>query len=173
MEQVTTLNAQQAAALASPTRGAVYERLASRGEATAVDVASEVGITAATALYHLRQLASVGLVVEAGERPSGKRPAVVFRPAAKQLRLPDDNAALRVPIVKTSMRKFARQLEATGGEGAHILRIAARLSPEDLATFKDMLEKAADFAKSHSSPDGEEVGWFSLACPPKRRGRVQ
>ncbi|MBS1708537.1 MAG: helix-turn-helix transcriptional regulator [Armatimonadetes bacterium] len=175
MPTTLVLNADQVAAMASPTRGIVYERLASHVEAVAADLAAETGISAATALYHLRQLVNVGLVVEVGERSTGKRPATVFRPAHRQLALPsgEEHADVRLQAMLSSLRKCKRNLEASRGKGTHILKIATRLTPDDMATFLQKLEDAADFAKSHMVREGQEVSWLSIACPPSRSKRVQ
>jgi len=174
MPDALVLNADQVAAMASPTRGAVYERLASRGEAVAVEVAEDTGVSAATALYHLRQLVSVGLVQEAGERPTGKRPATVFRPVSLRLALPsgDEDVEVRLKAVQTSLRKCKRDLEANQAKGSHVLKIATRLNADDMAAFLQKLEEAAEFAKSRLDPEGREVSWLSVVCPP-RRSRVK
>lgn len=140
----------------------------------AVEIAHDTGISAATALYHLRQLVSVGLVVEAGERATGKRPATVFRPVSQRLALPsgDEDVEVRLNAIQASLRKCKRDLEANRGKGSHVLKIATRLGAADMATFLQKLEEAASFAKSRLDPEGREVTWLSVACPPSR-SRVQ
>ncbi len=61
-------------ALAHPTRLALLDHLAEAGPATATGCGDAVGISASAASYHLRSLASWGLVEEAGGGHGRERP---------------------------------------------------------------------------------------------------
>ena len=71
-ERDLLLDASAMKALAHPTRMRLLSLLGAHGPATATQLAARVGINTGATSYHLRQLASAGLVVEDTERGNAR-----------------------------------------------------------------------------------------------------
>src|SRR5277367_4811009 len=67
-------DAQTLRALAHPVRIAIFEQLALGGAMTATEVGEQIGESATTCSFHLRQLAKYGFVEEAGGGSGRSRP---------------------------------------------------------------------------------------------------
>ena len=89
MSRPTTHEVRGAAlrAVAYPVRLEVVEALLAHQPATVEELGRALGREPKSLYHHLRPLVSVGLVLEAGERPSSKRPAKLYRLPADRLRI--------------------------------------------------------------------------------------
>lgn len=114
---------------------------------SAADLARGLGTTHANASYHLRQLAAVGAVVEAGEqrirggvaklyryphdtdRPAGARPS------------PEDRLAYARTLALEVERRLADRDDAPGH--AHASDLEGWVTPETWARAKALLEEAS------------------------------
>ncbi len=68
----TPLTSRQLKALGHPLRVQLLEMLHERGSATATMLGERVGESSGTTSYHLRQLASAGMIVDDEERSTGR-----------------------------------------------------------------------------------------------------
>ncbi len=91
--------------IASARRIELLEALMAAQPATVDDLARHLGRSPKTLYHHLRPLVDAGLVEEAGERPTSKRPATIYRLPAARLELdPDDDSS----DAREARRKIAR-----------------------------------------------------------------
>lgn len=103
-------------ALASARRIELLEALMSEQPATVEELGRHLDRDPKTLYHHLRPLLEAGLVEEAGERPTSKRPAAVYRLPADRLELdPDEDSArvreTRLKIVRSALRTAMRLQE--------------------------------------------------------------
>ena len=172
MPRETTHPIQGPALHALPYNGRLelVEALMSEQPATVEDLARFLGREPSSLYYHLRPLLEVGLVEEAGERPSARRPAKLYRLPASRLEVdPEDTSPeameVRRKMVRAVMTKALQRQEAAlddpdlvlGGRRptvVHSLRIA-RLRPRGHErVVRKLRELNALLAEEHD-PDGE------------------
>jgi DNA-binding transcriptional ArsR family regulator len=106
-------------ALASPVRRKILRYLDDHGQATSTTVAEALGESTGTTSYHLRVLASHGLITEAG--PVGRR----------------ERWWRKVPL---DLRFPAPAVDATGDERAVHRELHRQRITEDLGTIAGLLE---------------------------------
>lgn len=147
----------------------LVEALMSLQPATVQDLASFLGRDPSSLYYHLRPLLEVGLVVEAGERPTSKRSAKLYQLPASRLEIdPDDKSpealALRRKIIRAVMAKAEQRQEraladpdvSLGGPrptAMSSIRIA-RLKPAAHARVVRKLRELNALLSSQHDPDG-------------------
>lgn len=172
----SVLSADQLRSLGSPACQQVFSALRALKPASAREVAKQIGKSPATAAYHLTELTRVGLVREAGKRPSGRRPETLYEPTADRLSLPKPGTD---PLVSSLTRKavlaglrhamhgYERAAEKGLGETGliHIIRASVRLSPEDANRFIDLIAEANRFAAERQAAGGVLIQWSSLVYP--------
>lgn len=183
MAAPAVLTPQQLRALASPVRNEVYARLRSLVRASAGDLGRELGKSAESVHYHLRQLERVGLIREALRRPTARKPEIVFEATAEKVRLPDPRknpkaAELNRRAVLAGLRMVMRGYAAASERGEredpaafgsiHVLRVNLRLRDAEKRAFFEKLEEAVRFADAHRAPEGEgeRLHWHSVVYPP-------
>lgn len=171
-------------ALAYPTRIEILESLVLHQPATVEELGLALGRAPKSLYHHLKPLVAVGLIVEAGERPTSKRPAKVYRLPADQLRVdPEDRRPeameARAKISRIALRSALKwQLAALedpnvvfGGRhatvllGQRIVRLRPRGRERLLKKLAELFETLADehdesgvpFAlTAHLAPVGEK-----------------
>ncbi len=105
-------------ALANPARLRMLDVLQREGGATATDCAAVVGLTASSCSWHLRQLAAVGLVRDAGKGQDGRERRWVAATPAWQVNSdnieaePEDAEALDVAVTRALLQASDATVEA-------------------------------------------------------------
>lgn len=138
---------EQIAAMSSPLRMAILDRLEALGPCSVAELAESLERPADALYYHVRKLLDVGLLEEAGTRATSRRDEVIYGfphrrwHIAYELDDPDNVAAVN-DATASILRRAARDFE--GGlthPGAKVqgpernlwsLRLEARLGREDL-----------------------------------------
>ncbi|EKT4091055.1 TPA: helix-turn-helix transcriptional regulator [Stenotrophomonas maltophilia] len=111
----------QLAAMASPTRMAILQRLDAEGPASIRELAERLGRPATALYHHLAHLEKHGLVRITEHRDTGRRPEAVYAAAAAQLSSRD---AVRTPsgrrsLVHVATRVVAATLRAFASAATH------------------------------------------------------
>ena len=161
-----------AALRALPYNGRVelIEALMSEQPATVEDLARFLGRDPSSLYYHLRPLLAVGLVEEAGERATAKRPAKLYRLPATKLEVdPEDRSReamdVRRKLIRAVMSKALQRQEAglddpdlvLGGRRPtllHSIRIA-RLTPRGHERVVRKLRELNAVLREEHAPDGQ------------------
>jgi len=92
-EKIHHIRGRALRSLAYPARMELLEALMSEQPATVEDLGRYLDREPKSLYHHLRPLVADGLVVEAGERPTTKRPATLYRLPADRLELdPEDRS---------------------------------------------------------------------------------
>jgi predicted ArsR family transcriptional regulator len=170
MHDEIVLTAQQLVCLATPASTQAMSCLTSLGRASASQLAKGLNRSPATAIYHLRKLERVGLAKVVATRATGRRPEVVYAPAAERLTLPDEASEIDHLVTRSvlaglreAMRGFAA---APGRRQKHVVRCQMRLTNEDAAHFFAMLEAATQFASARRlERGGVLLAWNSVVFP--------
>ena len=115
-ESVHYIRGRALRAIASARRLELIEALMSEQPATVEELGRHLGRDPKTLYHHLRPLLKAGLVEEAGERPTSKRPATIYRLPADRLELdPQENSTLARRKFRTSSPSpDTRSLPRTG-----------------------------------------------------------
>jgi len=142
--------------LASARRLELLEALMSEQPATVEELARHLGRSPRTLYHHLHPLVRAGLVEEAGERPTSKRPATIYRLPADRLELdPEDNSPrareVRRKIARSALRSAMNLQERAIENPANVLagrhrnvvlaHRVARLTPSGRARFNAKLHE--------------------------------
>jgi DNA-binding transcriptional ArsR family regulator len=77
----------QFVALKSPVRQEIVDAIVAGGPETITEIAAQLGRPADGLYYHVRQLLSVGLLVEKGRRRAGKRFETIFDLPSREMRV--------------------------------------------------------------------------------------
>lgn len=176
-----TLTAEELACLASPARNEVFMQLRTLGQASIGDVARVMGRKPETVHYHVKALLAAGLVREAFRRPGIKKPEAVYESVGAKYRLPSPAkdaqiAGLIRKSVAAGLRQTTRGFLAaakaaeTSPETQKLLdvvRLNARLSPEDARELMRRIGEVVKFADEHRQEDGVRLVWSSLLYPAK------
>jgi DNA-binding transcriptional ArsR family regulator len=145
-------------ALAHPVRLRILSLLTG-ASMSAADLARELDITQANASYHLRQLASVDLVVEAGERTIRGGVAKLYRYPWERpsVSLPVDDEGLQLyvqALANEMVRRFA--LHDVGEGTSHYTDAEMWVDPD---VWRDVLDKtgeASHLVHAEAQPPGSE-----------------
>jgi DNA-binding transcriptional ArsR family regulator len=178
-----TLNAEQLACLASPARNEVFMQLRTLGQGSIGDIARAIGRKPEAVHYHVKALVAAGLASQAYRRHSTKKPEAVFAPIGKEVRLPKgpqepEVAALMRKAVAAGFRQTARgylaaskaaESDSETRRWMHVIRLNARLSPEDAQEFISRIEAAVRFADQHRNDEGIKLIWSSVTYPARKR----
>lgn len=177
------LNAEQLACLASPIRNEAFSTLRKLGQASAREIAEEMGKSPEALHYHVRALLKAGLIEEKLRRPTSRKPEAVYETTAKTFRLPNlshhpDLAPITRKAVAAGVRNALRGYEAAALRAMEdealrtylmVIRTTMQLSPQDAATFLDMIEAAVRFAREREVRHGVRLHWSSLVFPDSGR----
>ncbi len=161
------LDAAAVKVLAHPLRSRLLSRLRAAGPATATALAARLGTNTGATSYHLRKLASVGLVEETGEghgrerwwRASTEMHGFTQRDVAYD---PDGQAAadwLRRYYLRSFVERFQRWLDVHGSwplewqEVADASDYLLRLSPRRLAELE---AEATALFERYRNPDPDD-----------------
>ena len=164
------LNEAQLACLASPACSTVFTILRGLGRASASEIATKVGKSAATVIYHLRRLEDAGLIEIVERRAAKRKPEAIYQSVEARYERPPgrESRELKVRAVQASLRLASRGWERASlaeSGSMHIIRAQIRLSAEDLRQFESMLEAASKFAIGHEAADGVLHYWTSVVYP--------
>lgn len=170
----------QLAALASPLRSDILDRLVAYGSLSVRDLAKALG-RQPTAIYrHLKHLEKVGLIRAADSKSRGGepgRPGRVYKPAGDQIRLTQaarrpENRKLVEPVVRATGKQAARDFIAalsnpnprfTGSQRNHgFYRAVSAPSPKRLARINALLEELIELTWSPDPNPGPVISfaWF-------------
>ncbi len=151
-------------ALAHPLRQRILYHLAFVGPANSTAVAKALGESTGSTSYHLRQLASAGMIEEAGEASKGRERW--WRLIPLDLRVPDSPSSDEAQALAAEMSRLgiardrelvarylaAREHFAGWQRAAMFSSSATRLTKEELAEFT---ERYVDLLKSYWRPPEE------------------
>jgi DNA-binding transcriptional ArsR family regulator len=97
--------------LASPVRQDILDHLEAMGPSSVTELSGSIGLPADALYYHVRKLLAVGLLVEQGTRPGGRRDETVFALPSRSIRLRYDPAD---PEQARSVGKIASAMLRSG-----------------------------------------------------------
>jgi hypothetical protein len=178
-------DAQRIAAVTHPVRAAILAEM--RNPTTAAAVARRTGQSRQNAAYHVRELAKVGLVRHAGERPNGNFMEQLYVATASSVlisprstwegeerdRALADQVSLGelVTAGERLQRDAAGLLDRAAFDGADIpsasMATEVRFADETArsAFLRDYLGAMVELTERHGSPDGEPFRVLFTAYP--------
>ncbi|HSR53969.1 MAG TPA: helix-turn-helix domain-containing protein [Acidobacteriota bacterium] len=173
-------SAEQLRLLTSSVRQEVVDSLMAMGPSTIRDLAEMLGMSQDGLYYHMRLLTASGLVVEDTGDGGNGREAVVYRLAAKEVRLDyDAGREARSEIcnivgaaLRTATREFTTALESeravTEGPGRNLWggRRKGWLSPAELERLNVLLEEIFHLLESAKPGGDRQLYSFTLAMSP-------
>jgi DNA-binding transcriptional ArsR family regulator len=145
-------------ALAHPIRLQILSLLTG-ASMSAADIARELDITQANASYHLRQLAAVGLVEEAGERRIRGGVAKLYRhPWEKpSVKLPVDDEGMQLYVQALANEMVRRFMLHDVGEGmSHYTDAEMWVEPDVWRDVLDTTTEASHRLHAEAQPPGTE-----------------
>lgn len=167
---------EQMAALTSPRRHDIGDRLAASGPMSIRELAAEIGAKPSALYHHINKMLAVGLVVEAGTRVVRRKREQLYATPAPRMRLAKALAegkhqALMNEIVASLTRQMARDF-ALGANSPKrsvedkdrnlgFFRLVGRPSPDQLAEINKRLVEIAEILWKSNDPEAELVclGW--------------
>ncbi len=168
----------QRKALTSPIRLEILGHFTSSDPLSVSDIAARMGRPATAVYYHVHQLEKVGLIEQAGSRPSGKKGESLYRPVADEFDLtPDRTKRDQVEDALATMgaahSMVVRDMEAaliddTGRfDGADrnfiALRMHGRLSQKSLAKANKHIDALFElFLDEPHTPETADSEFISL-----------
>lgn len=174
-----TLTPAQLAAMASPTRMAILQRLDAEGPASIRELAERLGRPATALYHHLAHLQKHGLVRITEHRDTGRRPEAVYAAASARLSSRD---AVRTPagrrsLVRVATRVVAATLRAFATAASHaaarfegpqrncaVRHLSFRADHERLARINALIE-ALETTALDTGPQGDTVLLTVLMAP--------
>ncbi|HYJ69849.1 MAG TPA: helix-turn-helix domain-containing protein [Nocardioidaceae bacterium] len=145
-------------ALAHPTRLQILSLLTG-ASMSAADIARELDITQANASYHLRQLAAVDLIEEAGERKIRGGVAKLYRYPWERppMKLPADEAGMQ-PYVQALANEMVRRfgLQYAGQGMSHYTDAEMWVDPGVWREVLDTTGEASHRLHAEAKPPGSE-----------------
>jgi DNA-binding transcriptional ArsR family regulator len=168
---------EQIRALSSPLRHEIGDRLAAQGPLTVRELAAALGMKATAVYHHLKALEGAGLVVRAGERREGGRPAVAYGTPAPLMRmaraarrksnrpaLAQAGIAAATQAGRDYANGFAPEHWAIDGSGRNhwFFRIVTAPSKPRLARINKLLDELATLIWTPDPNPGPpmSVAWF-------------
>lgn len=139
-----TLTPTQLAAMASPARMAILQRLDADGPASTRELAERLGRPVTALYHHLAHLQKNGLVRISGHRGTGRRPEAVYAVVSQQLSSRDAvrTAAGRKSLIRVATSTVAATLRAFAAAASHA---AARFEgPHRNCTVRHLSFRADD-----------------------------
>lgn len=180
-DHVVTKPAQRRA-LRSPVRLEIIDHLDGGVARSVNDIAERIGRTPQSLYYHVRELEKVGLLVEAGERPVGKRTETLYRliapriliacnpRSADQVESAVDTAAAAFRMTEREMRNALESgaIAASGpNRNFHVRRARGVLSPaalRDINKHIDAIEKITQREQRARSSAGAAADADGVRC---------
>lgn len=166
----------QLAALTSPRRHDIGDRLAASGPMSIRELAGQIGAKPSALYHHIKKMLDVGLVVEAGTRVVRRKREQLYATPAPRMRVARALAEGKHPelmseIVASLTRQMARDFSAgvtadkrsAEGEDRNLgfFRIVGRPSPAQLARINACLLEIAEilWKSNDANADLLCLGW--------------
>ncbi|MDX1460458.1 MAG: helix-turn-helix domain-containing protein [Xanthomonadales bacterium] len=178
---------EQLAALISPVRQGILDRLEAAGPSTVADLAEALGIAQDALYYHVRKLEGVGLLRRVDVRKGEGRDSAVFDLAARRWHIryrpgdPENEAclsAITAGILRQAQRDFEQGFAAPGasveGELRSLwsLRLESSLDEADLRAVNRHLNAIVEILrKPRRQSGGNHYALSWVLAPMQRRGR--
>jgi predicted ArsR family transcriptional regulator len=169
--------------MAGPLQNQILATLENLGPSSARQVAEQLGMQPESLYYHLRRLRAAGLLADAGQRATRRRPETLFAVPGRELILDPDNqqpaflealARVQRSLLSMATRLYARALRRGVGirSGSRrnlcVIQQNARLSTRDLAELNRKLEGVATFMAMHDKPDVAPFLSVTISISPLR-----
>jgi len=111
----------QLKALASPIRLEIIGSFGGQHALSVTEMAQHMGRPVTALYYHVNHMVEIGLLIEAGNRPKGKRYEVLYLPAAQRFEVDPENHqknghADTINTVAVAQRMALRDLKAALGQ---------------------------------------------------------
>ena len=173
----------QVRAMAGALQNQVLATLERLGPSSAREVAEHLDLQAESLYYHLRRLVAAGLLVEAGQRPTRRRPETLYAVPGRELILDPDNqhpaflealARVQRSLLSMATRLYARALRRGTGirsgrrRNLCVIQQNARLGARDQAVLNRKLEDVASFMAAHDNPDVAAFVSLTISMSPLR-----
>jgi DNA-binding transcriptional ArsR family regulator len=127
----------QLACLASPVRMDIVDHLAGRGPTSIKDLAREIGREPSSIYHHVRLLADVGLVIEAGARVENRKSEKLDATPAPRMRLKKALGDKRhKPVMRDIVAALCRESERDFAAGLNHPRARSQGDDRNLGFFR-------------------------------------
>lgn len=165
-------------ALRAPIRQELVDALGRRGDCSVKELADDLGRPAAALYYHIHELEAVGIIVESGKKPAGKRTESAYSLTADRIMLDRDARSTEFltalnDLHRSALRKAERDLERAIGDAAgsakqrdkaaSLLRLSARLRPGKAAQARRMMLELVQFMSDNNDPGAGDTYSLTLA----------
>lgn len=171
--------------LVSTVRADIMDQVAAFGPLSVREIGQLTGTAPSSLYHHIQRLAEVGLLVEAGVRPSARKPEQLYDTPAPRMRMLEAlQAAKNQPILdalvesmcKQASRDFARGVAAphrlTAGETRNVrfARLVCRPDADTLRQINAHLDAVTELIARSADGDGERIAYAWVVTPqdPKR-----
>jgi predicted ArsR family transcriptional regulator len=177
------LSQTQLESLTSPTRLAIVQRLEIDKQATARELAQQMGRPVTSLYHHLKQLGEAGILRVATARKGARRPEAVYTMVADYLSSAEavktqhgkkTYARTAARVAEAAVRAFsaalARGSPKFGGKdrNATVKYYLLRADGKKIARLNALLDEL-DEAATHSSEEGEDIQLTILFSPLQRK----
>ncbi len=158
-------------ALRSPVRQQIVELLEEHPDSSVAELAGWIGMPAESLYFHLQPLRAVGLVLESGRRPAGRRYESLYALRSRSLELDPNQRSARFldalrglyeTALRAAARRLSRALEAEKHESGPrrltaLRRRTVRLSTRDERRLRRRLLELDAFLARHDDPEESRV----------------
>jgi len=176
----------QLAALVSPVRQNILDRLEATGPCTVADLAAQLALAPDALYYHVRKLESVGLLVRTDTQKGAGRDSAVYDLAAREWHIdyrpgdPDNEqavTAITAGMLRQAQRDFERGFSAEHAEprgparSLWSLRLESALDGNDLQAVNGHLQAILDILRKPRRDSGQPLyamTWVLAPVPPRR-----
>ncbi len=156
----------QLKALASPTAFRIVSAFERLGSASVAELADALGEPAESLYYHVKRLTRVGILTQAGVKPTEGRSSAVYEFPGRELVLDHRNRSppfvremerVAGALLRMAQRGWIRALRSGGARSSGATRTLmiqqhhARLRPADLRELNIKLEEIASFIAEHDA----------------------
>lgn len=176
----------QVAALASPVRQEIVDAMCAIGPCSVAELAALLGRPADALYYHVRALLRVGLLIDRGTRPAGRRAEAVYDVPARRMRLRYEPANRRAiaravaSMLRVAERDFRAALRSSDARLSGDLRdvwagrVRGWLTDEQVEEANRLLTRLLELVRGCERPQGARLHAFAFVLaptPPARRAR--
>lgn len=171
--------------LVSTVRSDIMDQVAAFGPLSVREIGELTGTAPSSLYHHVQQLVAAGLLLEAGERHTAKKPEQLYDTPAPRMRMLDalqDPAnqgvlnALVDALCKQANRDFVRGFEAphrqtTGPErNVRFAHLVCRPDAKTLARINAHLDAVTELIAQSAGGSGERIAYAWVVAPqgPKR-----
>lgn len=175
----------QLKALVSTVRTDIMDQVAAFGPLSVREIGELTGAAPSSLYHHVEKLVAVGLLVEAGQRQTAKKPEQLYDTPAPRMRMLSalqDGAnrpvleALVDSVCRQANRDFARGFAAphrrTAGDTRNVrfARLVSRPDAETLAQINAHLDAVSELIAQSADGPGERISFAWVITPqdPKR-----